>query len=329
MQLTSTMNGVIQFILSGAVVVAAVQFTAGPIADWNARRVGVQVTMAESEDIVEPLHLDFEDREIYLAKIPTALGASWKKIKESDLMLGSIKLNETGADGRRRGLLNVNPMTIDDEVPTEYRIEIGPTPLKLKVFSQDGSGRMAIEGTVSNSCTIIAQRNDQYSKMCKQRLLRSMVKTRIVQPLEDLPRVKKARIQFTIDKPDPDTEEAIESKISERLDKKVKMSKDELKDLVFHHFDERDFWPLKELNSHCRQPESFLKEVLKEICVYHRKGPNKSCYELKPQYKDGVSKCHYGRVNAMYRIHGMTPSFPLIYSAAKMNLFSVEKTSYM
>jgi transcription initiation factor TFIIF subunit beta len=36
-------------------------------------------------------------------------------------------------------------------------------------------------------------------------------------------------------------------------------------------------------------PQSFLKEVLKEICVYHRKGPNKSCYELKPQYKDGVS----------------------------------------
>ena len=35
--------------------------------------------------------------------------------------------------------------------------------------------------------------------------------------------------------------------------------------------------------------QSFLKEVLKEICIYHRKGPNKSCYELKPQYKDGVS----------------------------------------
>jgi transcription initiation factor TFIIF subunit beta len=97
---------------------------------------------------------------------------------------------------------------------------------------------------------------------------------------------------------------------------------DELKNLVFHHFEEREYWPLKELNYHCRQPEvrptlscslrswflvsdsgtlmnvflvrwlvlqSFLKEVLKEICEYNRKGPNKSCYELKPQYKDGVS----------------------------------------
>lgn len=28
------------------------------------------VKMAEEEEVVEPLHLDFEDREVYLAKIP-------------------------------------------------------------------------------------------------------------------------------------------------------------------------------------------------------------------------------------------------------------------
>ncbi|KAF1328006.1 Transcription initiation factor, partial [Globisporangium splendens] len=181
--------------------------------------------MAEEEEVVEPLHLDFEDREVYLAKIP--------------------------------GFLTVNPSTLEDgSTPTEYRVEIGETPLKLKVFSQDGSGRMAIEGTVTQSCTIMAQRNDQYSKMCKQRLIKSMVKTRIVQPLEDLPRVKKARIQFTIEKPDAEAEEdAGDAKLNDKIDKKVKMSKDELKNLVFHHFEEREYWPLKELNYHCRQPE--------------------------------------------------------------------------
>ncbi|KAG2778785.1 hypothetical protein JG687_00009088 [Phytophthora cactorum] len=246
--------------------------------------------MAEPEEQVEPLHLELEDREVYLAKIPTALGASWKNVQESELMLGSIKLEKKSVLGRRKGMLTVNPSTLEDDIPTEYRVEISETPLKLKVFSLDGSGRMAVEGTVKNSCTIMAQRNDQYSKMCKQRLIKSMVKTRIVQPLEDLPRVKKARIQFTIEKPDAEAEEDdADSKLLDKSDKKIKMSKDELKNLVFHHFEEREYWPLKELNYHCRQPESMLKEVLKEICVYHRKGPNKSCYELKPQYKDGVS----------------------------------------
>ncbi|KAI9895224.1 hypothetical protein PsorP6_018422 [Peronosclerospora sorghi] len=59
--------------------------------------------------------------------------------------------------------------------------------------------------------------------MCKQRLIKSMVKTRNVQQLEDFPRVKKARIQFTIEKLDPNAE------------------KDDLKNLVFHHFEEREF----------------------------------------------------------------------------------------
>ena len=72
----------------------------------------------------------------------------------------------------------MNAAALEEDIPTEYRVELAPTALKLKVFSQDGSGRMAIEGSVSNSCTIMAQRNDQYSKLCKQRLIKSMVKTR-------------------------------------------------------------------------------------------------------------------------------------------------------
>lgn len=74
--------------------------------------------------------------------------------------------------------MTVNPGTLVEDIPTEYRVEISETPLKLKVFSLDGSGRMAIEGTVKNSCTVMAQRNDQYSRMLKQRLVKSMIKTR-------------------------------------------------------------------------------------------------------------------------------------------------------
>ncbi|KAI9919661.1 hypothetical protein PsorP6_017760 [Peronosclerospora sorghi] len=112
--------------------------------------------------------------------------------------------------------------------------------------------------------------------MGKKRLIKSMVKTRyeliiieqivsaqiclyiIVQPLEDLLRVKKARIQFTIEKPDPDAEEEDdESKLQDQLHKKIKPSMIlcDLKSLVFHHFEEREFSPLMELNYNCRLPE--------------------------------------------------------------------------
>ncbi|KAJ0389010.1 hypothetical protein P43SY_010925 [Pythium insidiosum] len=72
----------------------------------------------------------------------------------------------------------------------------------------------------------MAQRNDQYSKLCKQRLIKSMVKPRVTQQLEDLPRHKKARTQFTIERPDVEAEdEAPDAKLLEKIDKKVKMSK--------------------------------------------------------------------------------------------------------
>ena len=55
-----------------------------------------------------------------------------------------------------------------------------PTDMILKVFSQDGSGRLAVEGSIKNSGVVMPQRNSQYSKLCKKRLLKSMIKDRYV-----------------------------------------------------------------------------------------------------------------------------------------------------
>ena len=172
-----------------------------------------------------------------------------------------MKLGEKDATGRRRGILTMNSETMDADIPSEYRVDVFPTGLKAKVFSQDGSGRMAMEGTVQYSGNIMQQRTSDYSKLCKKRLLNSMVKDRYVKALEELPKHSKKHDLLSIEPPKPvEEEEEEESKsfpsaASGGLDKKVKMGMDELKNLVFHHFEEREFWPLKELNAHCRQPE--------------------------------------------------------------------------
>ncbi|KAI9913350.1 hypothetical protein PsorP6_006689 [Peronosclerospora sorghi] len=145
------------------------------------------------------------------------------------------------------------------------------TQLNLKLFSLNGSGRMDIEGAVKNSCNIMARRNDHYSKMCKKRLIKSMVKMRIVQPLEYLPPVKRQQINLPL-------RSLIQ--MLRRMSSRIS---------CFATSRSASFGRLRSSNYHFRQPESFMKRVLKEICVYHRKDPNTSCYELNPQYKDGVS----------------------------------------
>lgn len=32
-------------------------------------------------------------------------------------------------------------------------------------------------------------------------------------------------------------------------------------------------------------PQQFLKDILKDLCVYNNKGTNQGTYELKPEYR--------------------------------------------
>lgn len=56
--------------------------------------------MAEEEEVVEPLHLDFEDREVYLAKIPVrhAVDCLYMTARTDEMTAWSL------ADGARRGV---------------------------------------------------------------------------------------------------------------------------------------------------------------------------------------------------------------------------------
>ncbi|RHY34395.1 hypothetical protein DYB32_000970 [Aphanomyces invadans] len=174
---------------------------------------------------------------------------------------------------------SVNPETLSEEIPLDYRTVLAPTNLSLKVFSQDGSGRMAIEGKITESCTLMPQPGALYKKQLGDRYIKSMQK--------GTPKQVKGSITLKIPKPrESDDEEEDDAKYSKEKDsKKIKMDREALKNEIFKQFEKRDFWPLKELNLHCRQPEAYLKEILREICIYHKKGPNKSCYELQPHLK--------------------------------------------
>ncbi|ETV74573.1 hypothetical protein H257_10719 [Aphanomyces astaci] len=238
------------------------------------------------DEYVEPVYLELEGREMYLVKLPKELGSSWKTNADSEIVLGTLKMNKRDAAGNRKGQLSVNPSTLSEEIPLDYRTVLAPSNLSMKVFSQDGSGRMAIEGKITESCTLMPQPGALYKKQLGDRYLKSMQKGTVV-PLESTPKQVKGSITLKIPKPrESDDEEEEDLKFNKEKDsKKIKMDRDALKNEIFKQFEKRDYWPLKELNLHCRQPEAYLKEILREICIYHKKGPNKSCYELQPHLK--------------------------------------------
>ncbi|MCO5551439.1 hypothetical protein L7F22_004942 [Adiantum nelumboides] len=72
--------------------------------------------------------------------------------------------------------------------------------------------------------------------------------------------------------------------------KRIRIERGVLEDLVFKLFEQQPYWTLKQLVGETQQPEAFLKEVMSEICIYNKRGPNQGKYELKPEFCQSTEK---------------------------------------
>ena len=80
------------------------------------------------------------------------------------------------------------------------------------------------------------------------------------------------------------------------------MPKNQLLDLLFKLFGERETWPIKLLREKTQQPESFLKETLNEIGFLHRSGEHNGTWELKENFKEGVRLYDISASTEIYRL---------------------------
>lgn len=68
------------------------------------------------------------------------------------------------------------------------------------------------------------------------------------------------------------------------FERMARMAKNDLLDELFAHFRQKKHWSIKELRSKVQQPEVYLREVLNEIAVLERSGPNNGMYRLTENY---------------------------------------------
>jgi len=70
----------------------------------------------------------------------------------------------------------------------------------------------------------------------------------------------------------------------QQYERMARMAKNDLLDAIFLHFRERTHWSIKELRQKVQQPETYLREVLNEVAVLERSGPNNGMYRLTDNY---------------------------------------------
>lgn len=67
--------------------------------------------------------------------------------------------------------------------------------------------------------------------------------------------------------------------------KKARDDKESVQEMLFSAFEKHQYYNIKDLVIITRQPIVYLKEILKDVCVYNLKNPHKNMWELKPEYR--------------------------------------------
>jgi len=160
-----------------------------------------------------------------------------------------------------------------EKYPKDHTLFFAPSPVPTFAFTETDQGQVTLEGNVPS-------RWDCRPDMTKE--YRSVLQSR-----EDHEK-KRHRPLITI------TEDQAPKTIHQRSkvrkaepiqDKMTRIPKPDLINAIFHLFSTQEHWSLKSLRDSTEQPTAYLKEVLQELCVYTKKGPNKNTFELKPEYK--------------------------------------------
>ncbi|CAI5509045.1 unnamed protein product [Closterium sp. Naga37s-1] len=178
------------------------------------------------------------------------------------------------------------------ELPMEYNLAFTPDHVPMHVFSESASGRIALEGKVEHKFDMQPPSGDRgYRQMLQTREKKWNTPKRKLQmydPGAAGPRLPMPGTVSNVKRKastTPAWQQAAAARAAEKESKRVRMSRDVVEAKLFALFEERPHWTLKHLTDATQQPQQFLKEVLGDMCVYNKRGPNQGLYELKPEYK--------------------------------------------
>ncbi|CAG0900533.1 unnamed protein product [Cyprideis torosa] len=270
--------------------------------------------MSEKKPSFRDLDLTNASRGVWLVKIPKYVSAEWEKA-EAGSTVGklsiskqpgakssiSFTLNRTspsslntfatnGASGSRGKSTSASgaASTVTD-IPKEYKFAVSNLGgHNLGVFSQTipkseeecflpEPEKLALEGRVMQRAECRPIGDNNYMKLKAQQIVKAVQPVRTAQRLDTVVNSFKPISRHAHDI-------SHDRKIKEE-GKKSREDKDVVLEYLFAAFEKHQYYALKDLVKITKQPVGYLKEILKEVCIYNMKSPHKNMYELKPEYR--------------------------------------------
>ncbi|URD81575.1 Transcription initiation factor IIF [Musa troglodytarum] len=237
------------------------------------------------------------ERSVWLMKCPPVVSRSWQS---SSASADSSNPNPVVA----KVVLSLDPLRPDGPSSLQFKMEMaqtdsGNTPksytlnmfkdfVPMCVFSESNQGKFSLEGKVEHKFDMEPHSENfgDYGKLCRERTNKAMIKTRQVQVIDNdhgvLMRPMPGMVGL-VPSGSKDKKKLTPTKGSDA--KRTRRDRRELENIIFKLFERQPNWALKQLVQETDQPEQFLKEILNDLCVYNKRGPNQGTHELKPEYK--------------------------------------------
>ncbi|KAG9156170.1 hypothetical protein Leryth_015585 [Lithospermum erythrorhizon] len=175
-------------------------------------------------------------------------------------------------------------------VPKVFSLDMSKDIVPMSVFSESSQGKLSAEGKIHRKFDMRPHHENigDYGRLCRERTNKYLTKPRRIQVIDDdngkhmrpMPGIFSPRLNGSAFIQDKKKRPAKGSEM-----KRTRRDREEMEEIMFKLFERQPNWTLKQLIHETDQPEQFLKDMLKLLCVYNNKGANQGSYELKSEYK--------------------------------------------
>ncbi|CAN6904053.1 unnamed protein product [Brassica oleracea] len=240
----------------------------------------------------QTLETDFAERPMWLMKCPSLIASALQSLPSTDDSYLPVA----------KVILSFDPLAAVDEEETKFVMELaragsGNIPkrfgldmskdfIPMSVFSESSSqGKMSVEGKIKNKFHMSprTENMESYGKLCRERATKSMCKNKQIQVIDNATGMYMWPTPGTVAPTGTFEKKKVTTKTTEM--KRTRRDRREMEEVMFNLFERQSHWTLRNLIQDTDQPEQFLKDLLRDLCIYNNKGSNQGTYELKPEDK--------------------------------------------
>ncbi|KND05055.1 transcription factor IIF subunit TFG2 [Spizellomyces punctatus DAOM BR117] len=260
----------------------------------NGESTKIKPMMMDEDEDAEELGLDNADTQVWLVKVPKFLAEKWASVEMEDQELGSIDVPAFNSSSRNFNNGTSNKASVHlpaqpwaDDIPKNYTLTFtNLKPQSEYIFTEDTSTGRAKElvGKVIHEGTIAPVIDDDYRQLMQRRAQMVSDKKRNIKMID----VKGDRGHTWITPVNDVIKEkgfGLMARKKPQQDKKERVERTELVNMIFEAFQKYPHWTFKGLVERTQQPQAWLKEVLNDLALLHKRGPYVGTYELKPEFK--------------------------------------------